>query len=102
MSFRSADAKETRPTLQITDLTAGNIVNGTVKKIEDYGLFIEIEGSRLRGLCHKSEVRTNSSIEPLPSIANSLESSPITRKPMSPWLFEASEKEIESRLSFFP
>ena len=56
MSFRSTEAKETRPTIQITDLTEGDKVNGTVKKIEDYGLFIEIEGSKLRGLFYKSEV----------------------------------------------
>ena len=59
MSFRSTETKETRPTIQITDLTEGDKVNGTVKKIEDYGLFIEIEGSKLRGLCHKSEVTMN-------------------------------------------
>ena len=42
--------------LQHSDLIEGSKVDGTVKKIEDYGLFVEIEGSKLRGLCHKSEV----------------------------------------------
>ncbi|CAL1695136.1 unnamed protein product [Somion occarium] len=59
MSFRSSDAKASQPTLQISDLSEGAKVTGTVKKIEDYGLFIEIEGSKLRGLCHKSELSDN-------------------------------------------
>ena len=59
MTFRSGESsRSTQPLLQLTALVEGSKVDGTVKKIEDYGLFIEIEGSKLRGLCHKSEVRT--------------------------------------------
>lgn len=57
MSFRSGDLKrDTRLGITLADLTEGQKVEGRVKKIEDYGLFIEIEGSRVSGLCHKSEV----------------------------------------------
>ncbi|KAF5375185.1 hypothetical protein D9758_000459 [Tetrapyrgos nigripes] len=58
MSFRSGDL--TRPTsLKEADLTPGQIVSGTVKRIEDYGLFIQIEGTKLTGLCHRSELSDN-------------------------------------------
>lgn len=57
MTFRSQSAKKgAQAMLQHSDLIEGSKVDGTVKKIEDYGLFVEIEGSKLRGLCHKSEV----------------------------------------------
>lgn len=57
MSFRSGDLKrDNRPQLTLSDLSKGQKVEGRVKKAEDYGLFIEIEGSKLSGLCHKSEV----------------------------------------------
>ena len=57
MSFRSGD--KLRQTLSLADLRDGQIINGRVKKIEDYGLFIEIEGSKLSGLCHKSQVSSH-------------------------------------------
>lgn len=60
LSFRSGNlSKTTGPTPSMSDFQAGQKVNGRVKKIEDYGLFIEIEGSKVSGLCHKSEVRAN-------------------------------------------
>jgi rRNA biogenesis protein RRP5 len=58
MTFRSESRRQDQsPVLTHSDLKEGQIVNGRVKKIEDYGLFLEIEGSKLSGLCHKSEVR---------------------------------------------
>lgn len=58
MSFRSSDSsRTTQPSIKLTDLAEGQKVDAVVKKIEDYGLFLEIEGSKVRGLCHKSEVR---------------------------------------------
>ena len=57
MTFRSGESsRSAQPQLKLTDIVEGSKVDGIVKKIEDYGLFIEIEGSRVRGLCHKSEV----------------------------------------------
>lgn len=58
MTFRSGDLKrDARSQSTLADLSEGQKVDGRVKKIEDYGLFIEIAGSKLSGLCHKSEVR---------------------------------------------
>lgn len=57
MSFRTksnATGKDSMLTLR--DFQEGQIVHGRVKKVEDYGLFIELDGSRVSGLCHKSEV----------------------------------------------
>ncbi|CDO73457.1 hypothetical protein BN946_scf185013.g92 [Trametes cinnabarina] len=60
MSFRSGDLKrDDRSQLKLSDLSEGQKVDGRVKKVEDYGLFIEIEGSKLSGLCHKSELSDN-------------------------------------------
>lgn len=57
MSFRSGDRSSSSVArLKLSDLSEGQKVEGRVKKIEDYGLFIEIEGSKLSGLCHKSQV----------------------------------------------
>lgn len=57
MTFRSGESSRSAQSgLKLSDVIVGSKVDGTVKKIEDYGLFIEIEGSKLRGLCHKSEV----------------------------------------------
>ena len=57
MTFRSGDLNKPRGTnLSLSDITPGQIIEGTVKRVEEYGLFIQIEGSKLSGLCHKSEV----------------------------------------------
>jgi rRNA biogenesis protein RRP5 len=58
MTFRSGDLKRdntSSPTL--ADLHEGQKIDGRIKKVEEYGLFIEMDGSKLSGLCHKSEVR---------------------------------------------
>ena len=58
LSFRSGDLKrDNQPQLTLSDLSEGQKVEGRVNKVEDYGIFIAIEGSKLSGLCHKSEVR---------------------------------------------
>jgi ribosomal protein S1 len=57
MTFRSGDLKRDKTAfLSLTDLNEGQKVDGRIKKVEDYGLFIQIDGSKLSGLCHKSEV----------------------------------------------
>lgn len=44
--------------LGIDDLEVGQTVTGKVRKVEDYGAFIDIDNTlpRLSGLCHRSEV----------------------------------------------
>lgn len=57
MTFRSGDfSKASSSSLGIADLKEGQKVDGIVKRIEDYGLFIQIDGSKINGLCHKSQV----------------------------------------------
>ena len=58
MTFRSDDPLTRRPSaVWLGDLQEGQKVEGVVMRIEDYGLFIQIKGSKLHGLCHKSQVR---------------------------------------------
>ena len=61
LSFRSAN--RSAPSIALENLVQGQIWQGKVKKVETYGLFIEIEGSRLSGLCHKSEVSSSACSE---------------------------------------
>lgn len=50
--------KNYTPPLGIDDLKAGMIVTGRVRKVEDFGAFVDIDNTmpRLSGLCHRSEV----------------------------------------------
>lgn len=66
MSFRKNVLKaDLSSALSIGDIQIGQKVDGIIKKIEDYGLFIQIEGSKLSGLCHKSQVGVNLAFERL-------------------------------------
>jgi RecJ-like exonuclease len=56
MSLRT-NAKPKTTSFTLGDLQEGQVVDGVVKRIERYGIFIRIAGSNLSGLCHKSEVR---------------------------------------------
>ncbi|KAG6336141.1 hypothetical protein ID866_2951 [Astraeus odoratus] len=57
MTFRSGDlARDPSKPLSLSDLQEGQKVRGRVKRIEQYGLFIQIEGSKITGLCHKSQL----------------------------------------------
>jgi rRNA biogenesis protein RRP5 len=56
--MRSRDlSQDDRTTVTIEALVEGEHVDGIIKKVEVYGLFIEIKGTKISGLCHKSEVR---------------------------------------------
>jgi polyribonucleotide nucleotidyltransferase len=66
LSFRSGNlSKSTRSTLSLSDFQEGQKIKGGIKRIVDYGLFVEIEGSKVSGLCHKSEVRANRTLASL-------------------------------------
>jgi polyribonucleotide nucleotidyltransferase len=56
MTLRSGDLSKSSSSLAIADLKEGQKVDGVVTRIEDYGLFIQIDKSKLTGLCHKSQV----------------------------------------------
>ncbi|KAI9444728.1 nucleic acid-binding protein [Lactarius indigo] len=60
LTFRSGSlSRSARSTLSLSDFQEGQKIKGRVKKIEAYGLFIEIEGTKVSGLCHKSELSDN-------------------------------------------
>ncbi|KAF9229085.1 hypothetical protein BS17DRAFT_804934 [Gyrodon lividus] len=60
MTFRSGDlTRSTSKFLSFGDFQKGQKVTGRVKRIEQYGLFIEIDGSKTSGLCHKSQLSDN-------------------------------------------
>ncbi|KAF8222115.1 hypothetical protein L208DRAFT_1324246 [Tricholoma matsutake] len=58
MSFRTGVLKPSEA-LSAGDLQIGQKIDGVVKRIENYGLFIQIDGSKLSGLCHKSQLTDN-------------------------------------------
>jgi len=66
MSFRTKPNTANKASLlTLRDFQKGQTVHGHVKKVEDYGLFIEVDDSKVSGLCHKSEVSRHSmSISP--------------------------------------
>jgi rRNA biogenesis protein RRP5 len=56
MTLRSGDLKAPTRTTVLSDFTPGQKVDGVIKKVEDYGVFVEIKGTKISGLCHKSEL----------------------------------------------
>jgi rRNA biogenesis protein RRP5 len=57
LTLRSGDiTKLSKTVLTLKDFEESQKVDGFVKKVETFGLFIEIEGTKVSGLCHKSEV----------------------------------------------
>ncbi|KAL6845670.1 hypothetical protein ACP4OV_024493 [Aristida adscensionis] len=54
---KSSGAKSERAgDISYSDLHVGETVDGQVKRVESYGLFVTIQGSELVGLCHVSEL----------------------------------------------
>ena len=68
MTLRSGDLKALTGTTTLSDFTPGQKVDGVIKKVEDYGVFVEIKGTKISGLCHKSELVDSNG----PSIAETL------------------------------
>ncbi|KAL5519222.1 RRP5 [Sanghuangporus vaninii] len=59
MSLRETSSATSEKLKSFADLAVGQKIVGKVKKIEDYGIFVSIEGTKLSGLCHKSEIADN-------------------------------------------
>ncbi|KAH7885958.1 hypothetical protein F5I97DRAFT_1927833 [Phlebopus sp. FC_14] len=60
MTLRSGDlSRDSSKSLSFGDILEGQKVTGRIKRIEHYGLFIEIDDSKISGLCHKSELSDN-------------------------------------------
>ncbi|OLL26878.1 rRNA biogenesis protein rrp5 [Neolecta irregularis DAH-3] len=56
----SAMGTDLGPRLGFTEYKIGQIVDGTVRKVEEFGVFIHINGSaNVSGLCHRSEISEN-------------------------------------------
>ena len=57
MSFRSKPGTTSpKPEASFGDLAEGQKADGVVKKVEEFGVFITLKGTKVTGLCHKSEV----------------------------------------------
>jgi rRNA biogenesis protein RRP5 len=57
MTFRTKSATTKKVAqLGLSDFAEGQTVVAIVKKVEEYGIFLRIDGSNVSGLCHKSEV----------------------------------------------
>ena len=56
MTLRSGDLKRLTGMTALSDFTLGQKVDGVIKKVEDYGVFVEIKDTKISGLCHKSEL----------------------------------------------
>ncbi len=58
MSLKSSVIdKDYKPPITFNDIKKGQIITGKVRKVEDFGVFIVIDGSsNVSGLCHRSEM----------------------------------------------
>lgn len=56
MTFRSGDLKRGTASKSLSDFSKGDKVDGTIKRVEEYGVFVQIQNTQTSGLCHKSEV----------------------------------------------
>ncbi|KAI5124164.1 hypothetical protein M0805_000972 [Coniferiporia weirii] len=70
MSFRSGSVSAAKPGISLGDLLEGQKIDGKVKKVEDFGIFISIDGSKLTGLCHKSEIADNDNADVTMALRN--------------------------------
>ncbi|CAE6455083.1 unnamed protein product [Rhizoctonia solani] len=60
LTMRSGDInKLLKRTVGLSDFQVGQKVEGRVKSVMDFGIFIEITGTKISGLCHKSEISDN-------------------------------------------
>ncbi|KAF8746795.1 S1 RNA binding domain [Rhizoctonia solani] len=60
LTMRSGDInKLLKRTVGLSDFQVGQKVEGRIKRVADFGIFIEISGTKISGLCHKSEISDN-------------------------------------------
>lgn len=92
MSFRAKDSPHRQSSnVTLSELKEGQKIDGIVKRIEEYGLFIQLEGSKLNGLCHKSQVSCKIYLSPA---ANS-------NATISPQLSDNAEADVSIALKGF-
>lgn len=57
MTMRELEVRGTlADTRALEDVQVGEQYDGTVQKVAEYGVFVRLEGTRIRGLCHRSEI----------------------------------------------
>lgn len=102
MSLRSDDPRACA-NITTKDLKPGQKLSGTIRRVEEYGLFIQIDNSKLSGLCHKSEVWVAVLFNRFRMVIGScLFSLPTTPMPMSLLPCAVSAKEIKSKHISYP
>ncbi|CCG82813.1 U3 snoRNP-associated protein Rrp5 [Taphrina deformans PYCC 5710] len=56
-SLKKKNAKVKATQTGLSDLSVGQVIDGTIKKIEDFGVFVQVNDfAGVSGLCHKSEI----------------------------------------------
>ena len=56
MTLRSGEIASLATSMTLSDFTKGKRVDGVVQNVTEYGVFIQVNGSDAKGLCHRSEV----------------------------------------------
>jgi rRNA biogenesis protein RRP5 len=53
---KASKAKEKKSSAGLADFQVEQKVDAIVRKVEDYGIFLKIDGTDISGLCHRSEI----------------------------------------------
>ena len=57
--------KDYKPPIRFGDLTVGQVVRGSIRNVQDFGVFVVIDGSdNVSGLCHRSELSDQRGVDP--------------------------------------
>lgn len=56
MTLRSGEITSLATNVTLSDFSKGQRVDGVIQNIAEYGVFIQIKGSDIKGLCHRSEL----------------------------------------------
>ncbi|CAE6485208.1 unnamed protein product [Rhizoctonia solani] len=78
LTMRSGDInKLLKRTVGLSDFQVGQKVEGRVKSVMDFGIFIEIAGTKISGLCHKSEISDNKKADVAEALKSFREDDPV-------------------------
>ena len=101
MTFQKGDlAKASKARRAVlSDYNEGQRVECAVKKVEDYGVFLEIKGTKVSGLCHKSEVSLQVVAQ---RVITYVASSRTTQQRLLRSYSRVTKRAILSKLSSFP
>ncbi|CAE6440693.1 unnamed protein product [Rhizoctonia solani] len=78
LTMRSGDInKLLKRTVGLSDFKVGQKVDGRIKRVADFGIFVEIAGTKISGLCHKSEISDNKKANVAEALKSFREDDPI-------------------------